>query len=521
MTEAESPYFYDDKAAQDACDFFSETLVHVKGEKAGQPLELDPWQADRIIRPLFGCKRKADKTRRYRTVYVEIPRKNGKSTLGAGVGLYLLCADGEEGAEVYSAASDREQAAIVFEVAKRMRSLSAELRKRLKPFKMSLVYHAMASAYKVLSADAETKHGFNVHGLIFDELHAQPNRKLFDVLTTATGSRTQPITIFLTTAGYDRHSICWEQHQYAEKVRDGLIDDPSFLPVIYSVGKDEPWDDRAVWAKANPGLGSSVKMEYLEEQAVKARSSLAYQNTFRRLHLNQWTEQAERAIDMDQWDRCAGPVEFEALRGRRCYAGLDLASTSDLAALLLAFPDEETGILRILPYFWVPADNVAKRVKNDRVPYDVWIQQGFVTATPGNIIDYEFIRKRINELNQEVEIAEIAYDRWGAVQLATQLEGDGFTMVPLGQGFQSLAAPTKELLKIIASGKLAHGGNPVLRWNASNLSVKMDAAGNLKPDKATSGEKIDGIAALVDALDRVMRNDIGGSVYERRGVLAV
>ena len=504
MTD-ESPFSYDAGAAQLAVDFFREVLVHVKGELAGQSFELDKWQADQIIRPIFGWKRKDDRTRRYRTVYVSIPRKNGKSSLGAGLALYLLCADGEEGAEVYSCASDREQAAIVFDVAKQMRARSHELRKRLKPFKNALVYHAMASSYKVLSADAETKHGFNAHGIIFDELHAQPNRRLFDVMTTSTGARRQPLTIFLTTAGYDRHSICWEVNDYALKVRDGIIDDPAFLPVIYGAPADAAWDDPAVWVTANPGLGTSVKLDYLEEQAVKARASLAYQNTFRRLHLNQWTEQAERAIDMDQWDRCAGPVDLEALKGRRCYAGLDLASTSDLAALVLAFPDDEHGLL-VVPRFWVPADNVRKRVATDRVPYDVWIQQGLITATPGNIIDYEYIRKEINALSADIEIVEIAYDRWGAVQLATQLEGDGFTMVPLGQGFQSLAAPTKELLKLVASGRLAHGGHAVLRWNASNLSVKQDAAGNLKPDKATSGEKIDGIAALVDALDRVMRN---------------
>jgi phage terminase large subunit-like protein len=498
-------FYYDDGAAQRAVDFFRELLVHVKGEKAGQPFVLDPWEERDIIRPLFGWKRQGDGTRRYRQAYIEVPKKNGKSSLGAGLALYLTTADGEEGAEVYSVAADTDQADIVFSVAKQMRARSPELRKRLKPFKRSLVYHAMASSYKVLSAEADTKHGFNIHGCIFDELHTQPNRKLYDVLTTGTASRRQPLFIFLTTAGYDRHSICWEVHDYALKVRDGMLDDPSFLPVIYAADPAEPWDDPATWAKANPGLGSSVKLDYLEEQAKKARQSLAYQNTFRRLHLNEWTAQAQRAIDMAHWDACAGPVALAALAGRPCFAGLDLASSIDIAALVLVFPDDPSGFLAV-PVFWVPEDTVAARVKQDRVPYDVWIQDGLLRATPGNVIDYDVIRRDIGALGAQVEITEIAYDRWGATQLSTQLEGDGFTLVPFGQGFASMAAPTKELLTLIPSHRIQHGGHAVLRWMAGNFSTKQDAAGNLKPDKASSSDKIDGIVALIMGLDRASRH---------------
>jgi len=513
--------WFDTKAAQLAVDFFAECLVHVKGEYAGQPLVLDRWQQEQIIRPLFGWRR-PNGSRRYRTAYIEVPRKNTKSTLGAGIALLLTTADGEPGAEVYSCASDREQAAIVFDVAKQMRNASPELRKRTKAYKRAIVYHAMASSYKVLSSDAETKHGFNVHGCIFDELHAQPNRKLYDVMTTSMGARRQPLMVFLTTAGWDRHSICWEVHEYAEKVARGVIDDPSFLPVIYAATEEDPWDDHATWAKANPGLGRSVKLEYLEQQATKARESLAYLNTFKRLHLNIWTAQAEKAIDMDAWDGCAGPADLDAFKGRRCFAGLDLASTSDVAALALWFPAEsEDDLPCVICRFWVPADNVQKRVLKDRVPYDVWIQQARIAATPGNVIDYDVIRRDINALREEVDIREIAYDRWGATQLATQLQGDGFTMVPLGQGFMSMAAPTKELLSLVTGRGFAHGGNPVLRWMASNLAVKQDAAGNLKPDKGSSSEKIDGIVALIMALDRASRNQGVRSIYETRGVIAV
>lgn len=513
-----SAFLFDDAAAQLAVDFFAECLVHVKGELAGQPFILDAWQQERIVRPLFGWKRRVDGTRRYRTAYIEVPRKNTKSTMGAGLALFLTTADGEPGAEVYSCAADREQARVVFDVAKGMRAASPELRKRSRAYKNAIIYPATASSYKVISADAETKHGFNLHGCIFDELHAQPNRKLYDVMTTSMGARRQPLMVFLTTAGFDRHSICWEVHEYALKVRDGIIDDPSFLPVIYAADDDDPWDDVATWAKANPGLGRSVKLDFLAQQAAQARESLAYQNTFRRLHLNQWTAQAERAIDMDRWNACGGSADLTALRGRRCYAGLDLASTSDVAALVLDFPDDEHGHI-VVPRFWVPEENARKRALRDRVPYPEWIQQGVITATAGDVIDYDVIRADINALGRQVEIAEIAIDRWNATQLATQLEGDGFTVVLFGQGFASMAAPTKELLRIIAAAELSHGGHPVLRWMASNLAVKQDAAGNLKPARGAPAEKIDGIVALIMALGRAIVQPELRSVYDTRGLL--
>jgi phage terminase large subunit-like protein len=340
------------------------------------------------------------------------------------------------------------------------------------------------------------------------------------VMTTSMGARRQPVMVFLTTAGYDRHSICWEVHDYACKVRDGIINDPSFLPVIYAAEPDEPWDDPATWARANPGLGRSVKLESLEQEAAKARESLAYQNTFRRLHLNQWTEQSERAIDMDLWDACAAAVDRDVLKGRRCFAGLDLASTSDIAAFVLVFPPiDHSKPFMVLARFWIPSENIARRVRKDRVPYDVWRQQQLLEATDGNIIDYDVIRKRIQEDGESYDIAEIAFDRWGAAQLTTQLAGDGFTMVAFGQNFASMAAPTKEFLTLLAAQGLAHGGHPVLRWMASNFAVKQDAAGNLKPDKARSSEKIDGIVALIMGLARAIVQPEVVSVYETRGVL--
>jgi phage terminase large subunit-like protein len=500
----EGEFTFDEEAADLAVTFFPRFLEHVKAEWAGRPFDLDDWQKEQIVRPLFGWKR-PDGTRRYRTVYVEVPRKNGKSTLGAGIALILLYADHEPGAEVYSAAADRDQAAIVFDLAKSMVQASPDLSSRSEVYRRSIVVPRTGSAYHVLSADVKTKHGKNAHGVIFDELHAQPNRELWDVLTTSTGARRQPVVLAITTAGYDRESICWEVHDYASKVRDGVIQDDSFLPVIYGAALEEDWRDQKVWQRVNPGLGVSVKLDYLEQEARKAAETPSYQNTFRRLHMNQWTQQNTRWIDLTVWDACGGAVDPEALRGRGCYAGLDLSTTTDIAALVLLFPPiEGDNQFHALPFFWVPEETVAKRSRRDQVPYDAWVRDGFIEATEGNVADYDVIRKRINELLERYELREVAVDRWNASQITSQLVSDGVTMVPFGQGYRDMSAPTKELEKLLLSKRLRHSGNPVLRWMADNVSVRQDPAGNLKPDKAKSTGRIDGIVALIMALGRAI-----------------
>ncbi|WP_050464390.1 terminase large subunit [Herbaspirillum autotrophicum] len=505
--KSEREFWYDAVAADRAVEFFEKCLTHTKGEWAGQPLVLSEWQSEKIIKPLFGWKR-ADGTRRYRTAYIQIPRKAGKSTLSAGIALYCLLADGEAGAEVYSAAADREQAAIVFEMAQQMADASPPLRSRVRSYKRSIVVQSTASSYKVLSADAYTKHGLNASCIIFDELHAQPNRELWDVLTTSTGARRQPLTVAITTAGYDRHSICYELYSHACKVRDGILIDDSFLPVVYEAEKDDDWQKPETWYKAHPGLGTSVREEYLAAECLKAKQMPAYENTFRRLMLNQWTEQATRWLAMDAWDKCAG--DLPDLTGMSCYAGLDLSTTTDISALVLAF-----GIgakVHLLPFFFVPEDGVKKRSERDRVPYDLWIKQGHIIATPGAVIDYDYIRAKLNELAEQYQIKEVAIDRWNAAQLSTQLTGDGFEMIGFGQGFASMSSPTKELEKRVLAAEVNHGGNPVLRWMASNVAVEMDAAGNTKPSKAKSTERIDGIVAAIMALGR-LGVDAGETVF--------
>ena len=506
---AASRYTYDEAAAQRAVDFFERYLRHIKGEWAGQPLFLLPWQEDDVIRPLFGWKR-ADGTRKYRRAYIEVPRKQGKSTLCAGIGLYLLFADQEPGAEIYSAASDREQAAIVFDLAKTMAELNPSLAKRSSTYMRSIVVPATSSSYKVLSAESYTKHGFNSHGLIFDELHAQPNRELWDVLTTSMGARRQPLVVAITTAGWDRNSICWEQHEYAEKVRDGIIDDPAFLPVIYNAaGLD--WKTSEAWAKANPSLGVTVKLDFLEAECKRAQEVPGYQNTFRRLYLNEWTQQSERWLDMGTWDACGGPVDPIALEKRTCFGGLDLSATTDVTSLVLAFPG--AAPIDVLSWHWIPQESARKRAEKDRVPYPDWIRDGHMEATEGNVVDYDVIRERLNQLRERYNILEVAIDRWNSTQLQTQLQGDGFTIVPFGQGYASMSAPTKELEKLVLSKSLRHGGQPVLRWMASNVAVEIDAAGNLKPSKSKSRERIDGITALCMALGRMIAHGDGQSIY--------
>lgn len=517
-------FWFDQEAADRACAFFPEVLKHAKGKWAGKPFELPPFQ-HRVVQDLFGWKR-PDGTRRYRTAFIEWPRKNGKSTFIAGLGLYMLTADGEPGPEIYSAAADRDQAAIVFNTAKSMRDASPDLTDHVEAFRRSMFFHRGAGVYRVLSADAPTKHGLNPHAVLFDELHTQRNRELWDTLTTAQAARSQPLVLAITTAGYDFESVCREVYEYAVGVRDGLIDDPSFYVSIFEAEEDDDWTDPKVWAKANPNLGVSVSIDFLHQEMKKAEHSLAYQNTFRRLYLNQWTRQRDRFIDLEAWDGCDGAVDRGALRGRVCYGGLDLANVNDINAFVLVFEpeDEDDPAFDILPFFWVPEDRLEERAQKDRVPYDAWARAGLIEPTPGNIADHGFIKRRICELRDEFQIAEVAFDRWGSVQIAAQLEDEGFTMAKFGQGFASMSAPTKELHKLIVSKQLRHGGHPVLRWMANNLVVKQDEAGNVKPDKAHSSEKIDGIVALVMALDRAIRHEAAPaapSVYEERGVLVL
>ena len=516
-TATKTDFWFDEKTADRAVRFFPKFLRHSKGQHAGQRFELLEWQK-KLVRDIFGWKR-ADGTRKYRRVYVEVPRKNGKSQLAAGIALYLMFSDGEPGAEVYSAASDREQAKIVFQAASDMVGLSPELDSRSITFTKAIVIEKTKSSYKVLSSDVKTKHGLNAHGIIFDELHTQPDRELWDVLTTSVGARQQPLVFAITTAGYDKNSICWEQHDYAVKVRDGIIDDPEFLPLIFSVPDDADWTDSEVWEEANPSLGKTVLWGYVQAECNRGKETPGYVNTFRRLQLNQWTESSSRWLDIGAWDECGKPVDLDELVGEACWAGLDLSTTTDLSSLNLLFPRLEGYVT--LAFFWVPEENIALRARRDRVPYDVWVREGFIEATEGNVIDYDYIREKVKALSSVYRIQGIGFDPWNATSLVNDLMEDGAPMVEVRQGYASMTAPSKELEKLVVSKQIFHGGNPVLRWCAANVVVEQDATGNLKPSKAKSTERIDGIVALVIALSRAIDGDDPGSVYDERGLLTL
>ena len=512
---------FDEAKARRTVEFIN-CLKHTKGRWRGQPFDLLPWQ-ETIIRDVFGTV-KENGYRQYNTAYVEIPKKNGKSELAAGIALYMTCGDGEWGAEVYGCASDRQQASIVFDVAVDMVEQCPALKKRIKPV-MSvkrLVYKPTNSFYQVLSAEAYTKHGLNVHSVIFDELHSQPNRELFDVMTKGSGdARTQPLFFLITTAGTDRHSVCFEQHQKAEDIILGRKIDPTYYPVIYGASDDADWTSEKVWYASNPSLGHTIDVEKVQNAYFSARDNPAEENLFRQLRLNQWVKQSTRWMQMEKWDACAFSVDEQELIGRECYGGLDLSSSIDITAFVLVFPPrDDTENYVILPYFWIPEENMNQRVRRDHVPYDVWVKQEKLMTTDGNVIHYGFIESFIDGLGKKFHIKEIAFDRWGAVQMVQNLEGLGFTVVPFGQGFKDMSPPSKELMKLTLEQKLAHGGHPVLRWMMDNIFVRTDPAGNIKPDKEKSTEKIDGAVATVMALDRAIRN--GGSsrsVYDDRGIL--
>jgi phage terminase large subunit-like protein len=514
---------YYDKDAADYAVNFIECLSHTKGKWSGKPFELIDWQ-EQIIRDIFGTL-KPNGYRQFNTAYIEIPKKMGKSELAAAVALLLCCGDGEERAEVYGCAADRQQASIVFEVAADMVRMSPALSKRVKILSATkrIVFQPTNSFYQVLSAEAYSKHGFNIHGVVFDELHTQPNRKLFDVMTKGSGdARTQPLYFLITTAGSDTKSICYETHQKAKDLLEGRKVDPTFYPVIYGADESDDWTDPKVWKKANPSLGITVGIDKVKAACESAKQNPAEENTFRQLRLNQWVKQAVRWMPMDKWDKCAFAVNEEDLFGRVCYGGLDLSSSIDITAFVLVFPPEdEDDKYVVLPYFWLPEETLNLRVNRDHVPYDVWEKQEHLKTTEGNVVHYGFIEKFIESLGEKYNIREIAFDRWGAVQMVQNLEGMGFTVVPFGQGFKDMSPPTKELMKLTLEEKVAHGGHPVLRWMMDNIFIRTDPAGNIKPDKEKSTEKIDGAVATIMALDRAIRcgNDTSASVYDGRGLL--
>jgi phage terminase large subunit-like protein len=436
-----------------------------------------------------------------------LPRKNGKTELAAAIALYGLFGDGEMGAEVFSAAADKDQAALCFNVAAQMVRNDPYLLAQcdIVDSQKRIVHRPSGSFYRAISAEAYSKHGFNASMVVYDELHAAPTRELYDVLSTSMGARVNPLMLVISTAGYDRHSILWELYSHGVRVREDPDLDPSFLPVIYEAPAEANWRHEKVWHRANPALGDFRSLEDMRIAAKRAEEIPAQENVFRRLFLNQWTEQAERWISLAAWQACAVPRERSALHGRRCFVGMDLSTTTDLTALCAVFPGGDG--FDVLCQCFLPADGLADRMRRDRVPYDQWAAAGHIILTPGNVIDYEAIRVVLRQWDAAYDLGAIGFDPWNAVDLVERLKAqDGLTCLPIRQGFAALSSPTKSLEKAVLGRQLRHDGDPVLQWNVSNVAVESDAAGNLKPSKRLSTQRIDGVVALILAIDMLERH---------------
>lgn len=483
---------------QRVVDFFQKVLRHSKGQNAGKPFMLLPWQ-HHVMRELFG-RLNPDGTRKHRVGYIELPKKQGKSTTLAGIALYMTMFDSEPGAEVYGAACDREQAGIIYREAASMVRASPALSKVLEVVdsRKTILHRASNSFYRVLSADAFRAEGLNIHALLFDELHAQRDRRLWDALRYGGAARRQPLLLSITTAGYDRKSICWEQHAYAERCMADPSVDPAFFGCIYAAAPEDDWKDPKTWHKANPSLGETITVESFAADAREADQSPSKLNSFLRYRLNVWTTQDVRWLSPDSWAKCGGPLRDD-LESREWFAGLDLAATTDLSALVLVSQADD-GTFDVLPFFWVPEQNAAERTLRDKVDYVGWIRDGYIRATDGNVTDYDVIRRDIGELAKKYNIRQMAIDRWNATQLSTQLQADGINVVGFGQGVASMSSPSKQLENLVLSERIRHAGHPVLSWMAANVAVQTDHQGNIKPSKAKSTERIDGIVSLVMGL---------------------
>jgi len=504
------------KAAERAVAFINNLTAF--GDFRGQPFRLRPWQ-ERITRQIFGTLR-PDGLRQYQKVFLFLPRKSGKSSFAAVLALYCLIGLPDPGQQILCVAGDREQASQIF------RSVVDCV--RADPYLSSIVtvvesqkrivYERKGSFLAALSAEAPTKHGYNPSVVLFDELHIQRNRDLWVALTSGFGARKEPLTIAISTAGDDRTSLCYEEFSYAKKVAEGIVDDPTYLPVLYYAKEDELWDSEATWFRCNPALNDFQNLEFLRNECRLAKELPYRELVFRQLYLNQWVQNSTTFIPDERWMACSRPLDLQQLRDRECYAAVDLSTTTDVSALALLFPMDDGFYL--LPTFWIPGDNARLRERRDHVPYLTWAKQGHVRITPGDVIDYDQIRHDIREFGEQFNIRQIAFDRWNATQLAGQLQGDGFDVVMFGQGFASMNEPTKEFERLILSGKLSHDGSPVMRWMMQNIAVETGDGGAVKLSKKRSMERIDGpVAAVMACGIAVQGKSQGPSVYEDRGIL--
>lgn len=528
-------YYFDPEAAALGVDFFPELLVHHKGEFVDQPFHLMPYQDQLVVRPLFGWKRASDGLRRFRKVFLAVPKGNGKSPLAAGIGLKLTFSDGEPGAEVIAAAADKDQAAVVFDTAKVMVEESEDLDSRANIFRRAIEVPSTRSYFRVVSADVKSKHGPNIHGLVVDEFHAQPTRELYETLHRGTVKRRQPVTFLPTTAGDDDESICAEEWDYARKVIGDPSLDESYLPIVFEASKDDNWKDPAVWARVNPGFGVTVKADAIEAECRAAQIEPRKLNDFLRFHLNRWVNQATAWIPVDWWDACEVQLSDAELVELAVFGGLDMTQKHDLASLVLTFPrrlpegqtleievvagaDDTPGETRALslnfdvafvPFFWIPEDTMREHEKTDKVPYDQWVKQGLVTATPGAMIDINRICKDItgpiSKRFPRLRGTQIRYDPAFATDVALRLLESGYQMVELLQNYKYLSEPAHVLEALLKARRVRQAGHRTLRWNVENVSIKTDDAGRIRPVKPRrKAKRIDGVVAALMGLSGVI-----------------
>lgn len=519
----EGEYWYDERTADKAAAFFPDHLVFSEGEWAGRPFVLEAWEEHDIVRPLFGWKR-ADGTRRYRRAYVWIARKNGKTELAAGIALLILLGDAEPGGQVFSIASEKVQAAIVFTKTSNMIARAPGLATRLECFKESIYCPELNASFRPLSGKPQGKHGLNMSGLVGDEIHEWKDGDLYTFVHDSSAARRQPLEFMISTAGR-KGTHGEEVYKECQAIIAGELDDPETLVVIYAPAEDDDWTKESTWRKANPNFGKTVKVEPFISDFKRARQLPRLENDFKRYRLNIWTEQAVKWLPIDAvddegkrfgWDHCAGPVPWRELevklQHKRCFGGLDLSSVQDLSALVWWFPSQDgLSVPALIARFWKPKDLIEQHSKRDRLPYQKWIDDGALFTTEGNVIDYAAIKEQIFADAQKFRIAFVgeterkpdqgglAIDRWNATQTAVELQQEGLPVVFFGQGFASMSAPAKEVERLVMANGFHHGGHPVLRKHAQGAAVETDAAGNIKPSKDKSSIRIDGLVALVMA----------------------
>ena len=507
-------WYFDRKAAIRAIGFI-EKLKHTKGKWAGQRFKLESWQQF-ILWNIFGWM-KADGTRRFRYVYVEIARKNGKTALSAGIGLYMLFADGEARPEVYSAATVKDQARICFsdavEIVKK-----TDLKNYLSPYRNSIVYELKGGTMKPLSSDYGTHDGLNPSCGIIDEFHAHKDSGMFDVIKSAFGARRQPLMFIITTAGFNKNGACYAYRSNVIKILQGINEDDSLFGIIYTLDSKEEWDNPKMWIKSNPNLGVSVFPEYLADQVNDAKNRPEAVRNVMTKNVNLWVDAEKTWILDDMWQKCIGTTDIKSLRGCKCWGGLDLSNVSDITAFVLLFHENEK--FQLLPFFWIPEDKMLEKIRKENINYDKWSSLGFVKVTAGNVLDYDFVKADILQIAEIYDLQSTAYDRWNASQTIIDLQNEGMECSPFGQGYGSMGAPTKEFEKMVLTEKIEHFGNPVLRWMMASTVVKTDPAGNIKPDKEKSSQKIDGIVASIMALGEWMtaQAEEDNNPYNQRGM---